>query len=189
MESKHTHPTHTTPHHLPTGGELSHDGAEGDEQVETITTEYHRLSDLSGPANVSLSKPGQARRMVCNDRSVTSDAVTLRTLVTLLCKKKAPLCGGEEQSIVGVCLGSWRGEAKFSLSSYGKSPNSHNVQGQEQVVIVSHSEKYSELQCDIVRDTRYLEAVMVCRPCLAAVNSPSSGDTLCCQRWSYDRRR
>lgn len=125
---------------------------------------WFRKINSSGPANVSLSKPGQARRIACNDRSVTSDAVTLRTLVTLLCKKKAPLCGGEEQSIVGVCLGSWRGEAKFSLSSYGTSPNSHNVQWQEQVVIVSHSEKYSELQCDIVRDTRSFSNTSFMKP-------------------------
>lgn len=64
----------------------------------------------SGPANVPLSKPGETNGP--GDCSVTSAAVTSRTLVTALCKKKAPLCGRKKQRIVRVCLGSCRGEEK-----------------------------------------------------------------------------
>lgn len=42
-------------------------------------------------ANVPLSKLGDTNRF--SDCRVTSAAVTLRTLVTALCEKKAPLCG------------------------------------------------------------------------------------------------
>lgn len=65
----------------------------------------------------------QARRTAPADRSVTSAAVTSRSLVTALCEKKAPLCGREQPSIVRVCLGSWRGEAKSWQHSYGTSPS------------------------------------------------------------------
>lgn len=75
----------------------------------------------SDPANVPLSKPGKSNGL--SDRSVTSAAVTLPTLVTALCEKKAPLCGWARQSVVRVCLGSWRGEAKSWQHSYGSSPN------------------------------------------------------------------
>lgn len=64
----------------------------------------------AGLASVPLSKPGEMSGL--GDRNVTSAAVTLRTLVTALCEKKAPLCGRERPSIDRVCLGSWRGEAK-----------------------------------------------------------------------------
>lgn len=78
-------------------------------------------SAVPDPASVPLSKPGEASGL--SDRSITSAAVTLRTLVTALCEKKAPLCGRERPSIVRVCLGSWRGEAKSWQRSYGTSPN------------------------------------------------------------------
>ncbi len=75
----------------------------------------------SDPASVPPSRPGETNSL--SDRSVTSAAVTLSTLATALCEKKAPLCGGERQSIVRVCLGSWWGEAKSWQCSYGISPN------------------------------------------------------------------
>lgn len=128
-------------------------------QCRAVATEISR----SESANVPLSKPGETKGPC--DRSVTSAAVTLRTLVTALCEKKAPLCGGEGQSIVRVCLGSWRGEAKSWQCSYGTSPNpDHNVQWQEQVVIVSHSEKYCGLQCDIVPNNRSFNATSFTKP-------------------------
>ena len=88
----------------------------------------------SEPANVPLSKPGETNGP--SDHSVTSAAVTTNSLVTVLCKKKAPLCGRERQSIVRVCLGSW-GEGK---------------QNPDSAVMASVQ---TEPQCSMARTSRY----------------------------------
>lgn len=91
----------------------------------------------SDPANVPLSKPGKSYGL--GDRSVTSAAVTLRTLVTALCEKKAPLCGRARQSVVRVCLGSWRGEAKSWQHSYGSSPNTPTMSNGKNKTLLYHT--------------------------------------------------
>lgn len=91
----------------------------------------NRSSDL---ANVPLSKPGETNGF--SDHSVTSAAVTTHSLVTALCEKKAPLCGREKQSIVRVCLGSWRG---------GKQNPDRAVMAPVQ----------TEPQCSMARTSRY----------------------------------
>lgn len=91
----------------------------------------------SDPANVPLSKPGKSNGL--RDRSVTSAAVTLRSLVTALCEKKAPLCGWARQSVVRVCLGSWRGEAKSWQHSYGSSPNRPTMSNGKNKTVLYHT--------------------------------------------------
>lgn len=73
----------------------------------------------------------------------------------------------------------WRREAEYSQSLFGElargskiltvqlwheSKQSHNVQWQEQDVIVSRSEKYCGLHCDIVRNSRSFSATSFMKP-------------------------
>lgn len=73
----------------------------------------------------------------------------------------------------------WQREAEYSQSLFGElargskiltvqlwhqSKQSHNVQWQEQDVIVSHSEKHYGLQCDIVRNNRSFSTTSFMRP-------------------------
>lgn len=116
----------------------------------------------SDPANVPLSKPGETNGF--SGCRVTSAAVTSRTLVTALCEKKAPLCGRERQSIVGLFGEPARGSKILTAQLWQQSKQSHNVQWQEQVVIVSRSEKKCGLQCDIVRNNRSFNTTSFLKP-------------------------
>lgn len=117
----------------------------------------------SDPANVPLSKPSEMNGL--SDRRVTSAAVTSCTLVTALCEKKAPLCGRERQSIVQSLFGELaKGSKILTVQLWHRSKQGHNVQWQEQVVIVSHSEKYCGLQCDIVHNNRSFNTTSFLKP-------------------------
>lgn len=99
----------------------------------------------SDPSSVPLSGPG---------RSVTSAAVTLHTLATALCEKKAPLCRGERPCVVTVCLGvqgeGAGGSKILTAQLWHRSKQSRGAEWQKQDVIVSHSEKH----CGRQRDNR-----------------------------------
>lgn len=99
----------------------------------------------SDPSSVPLSGPG---------RGITSAAVTLHTLATALCEKKAPLCRGERPCVVTVCLGVWGegagGSKILTAQLWHQSKQSRGAEWQKQDVIVSHSEKH----CGRQRDNR-----------------------------------
>lgn len=117
----------------------------------------------SDSANVPLSKPGETSGP--GDCRITSAAVTSCTLVTALCEKKAPLCGRGRQSIVWSLFGELaRGSKVLTVQLWLQSKQSHNVQWQEQVVIVSHAEKYCGLLCDIVPKKRSFNTTSFLKP-------------------------
>lgn len=70
----------------------------------------------------------------------------------------------------------WQREAEYSLEFvwgagkiltvqlWHQSKQSHNVQWQEQVVIVSYTEKYCGLQCDIVCNNRSFNTTSFLKP-------------------------
>ncbi len=117
----------------------------------------------AGLASVPLSKPGEMSGL--GDRNVTSAAVTLRTLVTALCEKKAPLCGRERPSIDRVCLGSWRGEAKSWQRSYGTSPNRATMFNGKNKSLLCHTLRNTVgVQCDIVPNNRSFNTASFTKP-------------------------
>lgn len=93
----------------------------------------------SDPANVLLSKPGETNGF--GDCGVTSAAVTSRTLETALCARRRRHYVAERQSIVGLLGERLRGSKILTAQLWQQSKQSHNVHWQEQVVIVSRSEK------------------------------------------------
>lgn len=108
----------------------------------------------SVPANVPLSKPGETNGL--RDRITTSAAVTLSYSVDCIVREEGAIMW---ERIVRVCLGSWQtGSQTLTALPWHESRASHNVQWQEQVVIVSQSEKYCRLQCHIVLHNRSFRA-------------------------------
>lgn len=92
----------------------------------------------SGSANVPLSKPGETsgprrpHRYISRCHFMYFSDCIVREEGAIMWWREAEY----SRSLFGeLARGSWR-------SSDGTAPNSHNVQWQEQVVIVSHSEKY-----------------------------------------------